>query len=85
MAEGVVYHSGNDIVMLHNRPLKSDQLKVSIIKPIEAAKGLGVPFPTGEAHTMLDAVGQFIAWPAHLVWTTEVRYISLDVKLLVIA
>ena len=53
--------------MLHNRPLPSGQVKVSVATPTKGANDVKLPFPTEEVLTVQNAIGSFIAWPTDLV------------------
>ena len=51
--------------MLHGHALRSDNIKVNIIKPLDINAYLS--YPTDEMTIVNDVVGSFIAWPIELV------------------
>ena len=58
------YNTNGDNQIVHNQPLASDNVKVSIIKSLNINAYLS--YPNDEITTIGDVVGSFIAWPLGL-------------------
>ena len=53
------------VTMLHNVPLSSNLMKVTVEKVLYG--DLAVPVPTSEVTIVAEALHTFVAWPRHLV------------------
>ena len=53
------------VIMLHNVPLPSNFMKVTVEKVL--CGDLVVPVPTSEVTIVAEALHTFVAWPRHLV------------------
>jgi len=60
VARGRAYNTNGDNQVLHGQALGSDNIKVSIIEPLDINAYLS--YLTEEMITVGDAVGSFIAW-----------------------
>ena len=65
VARGRAYNTNDDNQVIHGYTLRSDNIKVSIIEPLNINTYL--PYPIEEMITVGDAVSSFIAWPIRLV------------------
>ena len=65
VALGRAYNTNGDNQMLYGDALGSNNIKVSIIEPLDINGYLS--YPTEKMITISDAVDSFIAWPIRLV------------------
>lgn len=65
VAEGTIHAVGGKGILLHNRELPFEHLKVSVDKVLKPdAK---VPIPNEDVELVKDALGTFLAWPRDYV------------------
>ena len=55
---------------IHNRSIRDDQVKVTVISVIKGQEMTCVPFRTKEVTTLGQAMKSFIVWPKRLVFDT---------------
>ena len=55
---------------IHNRSIRDDQVKVTVISVIKGQEMTCVPFCTKEITTLGQAMKGFIVWPKRLVFDT---------------
>jgi len=66
VARGRVYNTNGNDQVLHDQPLKSDNIKVCIMDLLDV--NVYPPYPTDEMITVVDVIGSLIAWPMELIF-----------------
>ena len=76
MMHGRAFNIGDD-QFIHTGPLGSDNVRVSIVDPVDMDTLL--PIPHDEFTTVRDAISDFISWPKKLI-TLDARVLLSNLK-----
>ena len=69
VGKGTLYNEPG--VLLHNLPLPPNHVKVRVDVAFEGDAPLPVPQEAADVMTVEQAIGTYVAWPNHLVVTSD--------------